>query len=75
VAYIEAIYAGSYGGQESIVWKDSEVVLGPLTVQDSINRALRFLGVSKGEAEDEFNAIGLNLNRWTKDWLKHDEGA
>ena len=75
VAYIEATYTGGYGGQESIVWKDSEVVLGPLTVQDSINRALRFLGVSKGEAADEFEAIGLHLHRWTKDWLKHDEGA
>ena len=75
VAYIEATYTGGYGGQESIVWKDSEVVLGPLTVQDSINRALRFLGVSKGEAADEFEAIGLHLHRWTRDWLKHDEGA
>jgi len=75
VAYIEATYTGGYGGQESIVWKDSEVVLGPLTEQDSINRALRFLGVSKGEAADEFEAMGLHLNRWTKDWLKRDEGV
>ena len=75
VAYIEATYTGGYGGQESIVWKDSEVVLGPLTVQDSINRALRFLGVSKGEAADEFDAIGLHLHRWTREWLHRNEGV
>jgi hypothetical protein len=64
----------------AIVWKDGAVVLDPLVskknqVPGPINGALRFLGVSKGEAADEFEAIGLHLHRWIKDWLKHDEGV
>ncbi len=80
VAYIEAIYTGSYGGQSSIIWKDGKVVLGPLVSEKNpepgpINEALRFLGVSTGESGDEFATIGLHLHRWTKDWLKHDENT
>lgn len=71
VAYIEAIYSGGYGGQNSIVWKDGKVELGPLTGSTPegwpVNRALQFLGVSKGEAADEFEAIGLHLHRWMRD--------
>ena len=79
VAYIEATYTGGYGGQSSIVWKDGEVVLGPLVSEKNpepgpINEALRFLGVSTGKSGDEFATIGLHLHSWTKDWLKHDEG-
>jgi hypothetical protein len=78
VAYIEAIYTGGYGGQSSMVWKDGEVVLGPLIDEKNpmpgpINRALQFLGVSKGEAGDEFETIGLHLHRWTKEWLRQKE--
>jgi hypothetical protein len=78
VAYIEAIYTGGYGGPSSMVWKGGEAVLGPLIdeknpIPGPINRALQFLGVSIGEGGDEFEAIGLHLHRWTKEWLRDKE--
>ena len=36
--------------------------------EGAVNRALRFLGVDRGNSLDEFAAVGLGRNRWTWDW-------
>jgi hypothetical protein len=58
-------------------WKSLRaVVLGAQEpsnrVQWPLNRALRELGVARGEAFDEFDAVGLGKHRHTEDWLKAD---
>ncbi len=35
-----------------------------------VNQVLRRLGVLRGEAIDEFDAVGLNRHRSTEDWVK-----
>ena len=77
VAYVEADYFGGVGGQLSIVWQDSKVVLKPveernidrvLISQGAINAALRILGVEHGSYHDEFDALRLGRHRDTDDW-------
>jgi hypothetical protein len=83
VAYLEAEIFGGAGDQAAVAWRDGEVCLGPFTtqgwaqepsnrVQWPLNRALRELGVARGEAFDEFDAVGLGKHRHTEDWLKAD---
>ncbi|WP_433268823.1 hypothetical protein ACQPZF_05225 [Actinosynnema sp. CS-041913] len=78
VAYVEAEYFGGVGQQAAQVWDGGAVVLGPLwlgmgsplpAAGGPISRALRRLGVVKGEHFDEFDAVGLGRRRRTGDWL------
>ncbi|MFF1615049.1 hypothetical protein ACFVYA_45435 [Amycolatopsis sp. NPDC058278] len=78
VAYVEADYFGGSGTQSAQVWAGGQVVLGPLRLAvgepipaegSPISRALRRLGVVKGEHFDEFDAVGLGRHRETDDWL------
>jgi hypothetical protein len=69
VAYVEAEYFGGVGEQSSVVWAHSEQVLTPTHEAKAINIALRLLGVSRGTAHDEFEAVGLPRHRRTNDWL------
>ncbi len=68
VAYIEAEFFGGVGGQSAILWKTESCVLGPIHEQHAINRVLKLLGVERGNAYDEFDAIGLGKHRDTDDW-------
>jgi hypothetical protein len=71
VAYVEALFFGDSGGQEASVWRDGEVVLGPLTSSAAgpINEALRYLGVPLDPTRnDEFDALGLGQHRRTDQW-------
>ena len=34
-----------------------------------VNVALRFIGVSRGDAYDEFAAVDLDRYRWTDEWV------
>lgn len=43
--------------------------------QDSINRALVALGQRRGDALDEFEAVGLGRHRFTEEWLDLDRDA
>ena len=83
VAYLEAEIFGGAGDQAAVAWRDGEVCLGPVTTQGWVqepsnsaqwpfNRALRELGVARGDAFDEFDAVGLGKHRHTEDWLKAD---
>ncbi|EOD66602.1 hypothetical protein [Amycolatopsis vancoresmycina] len=79
VAYVEADYFGGSGTQAAQLWDGGQVVLGPLHLAEGkpipaegspISRALRWLGVVKGEHFDEFDAAGLGRHRETAGWLR-----
>ncbi|VWD34749.1 hypothetical protein BLA18109_06930 [Burkholderia lata] len=68
LAYIEAEFFGGSGSQAHALFADGRAT-GSLVVSDhAINEALRYLGVAKGEARDEFEAIGLDQHRDTDRW-------
>ncbi|MFJ9787501.1 hypothetical protein ACIRSS_48550 [Amycolatopsis sp. NPDC101161] len=78
ISYVEADYFGGIGAQSAQVWKNGQVVLGPLHLPEGkpmpaegspISRALRRLGAVKGKHLDEFDAVGLGRHRETDDWL------
>jgi hypothetical protein len=80
VAYIQTDYHGGTGSQCAIVWRDGAVSSGPLETVDkqgsitplrerAINRAVMELGVERGDARDEFEALGLNRHRDNDDWV------
>jgi hypothetical protein len=63
-AYVETDYFGGMGSQAAAVWEAGRVVLGPHQGQvGPINDALRFLGVARTQALDEFAAAGLDRYR------------
>ncbi|MBU2581212.1 MAG: hypothetical protein KJ622_05810 [Alphaproteobacteria bacterium] len=81
VAYLETEYFGGIGEQSSALWKDGQLVLGPLHMDGSasrrprslwpINAALRGLGVriEGSQYVDEFEIFGL------LDYRSHDDIA
>jgi hypothetical protein len=76
IAYVETEYFGGTGGQSAIVWHLGTVLFGPVRTGDSdslqygaINAAVRRLGVQRGEAVDEFAALGLGDYRDNDAWL------
>jgi hypothetical protein len=78
VAYVEAEYFGGAGEQSAMVWDGGQVVLRHLHLAEKapipavgtpISQALRRLGVTKGDHQDEFDAVGLGRHRDTTDWL------
>jgi hypothetical protein len=81
VAYIQTDYFGGTGSQCAIVWRDGAVGFGPLATGDeygsvsqlldgAINRAFRELGVERGDALDEFEALGLHWHRHNDGWAE-----
>lgn len=81
IAYLEADMFGGAGTQAMVAWRDGEVWAGPATTefrwpppdpasspQWAINQALRNLGVDRGEAFDEFDALNLGKSRHTENW-------
>lgn len=81
VGYLEAEFFGGIGTQAAVAWWDDKVLVDPASIElggpDSVelakspfNQVLRRLGVLRGEAIDEFDAVGLNRYRSTEDWVK-----
>lgn len=85
VAYIETDYFGGTGSQSAVAWSKVKVICGPYESetrwlngqlvrkpleQNAINKALICLGVERGEALDEFEAIGLGDYRDNEDWIE-----
>lgn len=68
LAYVEAEYFGGDGVQAYALFTKGKVVSQPVVSSSAINDALRYLGVSKGEFRDEFEAVGLDRYRNTDDW-------
>jgi hypothetical protein len=69
VAYVEAEIFGGVGTQSVVLAEHGAVIRGPEVGESRINFALRFLGVSRGAAHDEFDAVGLGRHRDTEEWL------
>jgi hypothetical protein len=85
VAYIETDYFGGTGSQSAVAWLKGKVICGPSESeakwlngqlvdepleQTAINKALKCLGVERGEALDEFDAIGLGNYRDNEKWIE-----
>lgn len=83
IAYFETDYSGT-GGQSAIVWENGRVRFGPEKSNhqdwtdwvperdlpnEPINRALRLFGVHKSHQIDEFDAVGLGMQRSDDDWV------
>jgi hypothetical protein len=81
IAYLEAEMFGGTGTQAMVVWRHGELSLGPVITQFrwpppdpaanqqwALNHALRELGVDRGSAFDEFDALNLGMHRRTQDW-------
>jgi hypothetical protein len=69
VAYVETEYYGGEGFERSAVFRDSEVILGPLDGAGAVNQALRAIGVQPKPGEEEFVAAGLGRHRSVEEWL------
>lgn len=65
-AVIITAYVGGMGDQFANVYNDDRNV--DLTI-NKISDALRYLGVQKGEHDDEFDAVGLGRFRSNPDYL------
>jgi hypothetical protein len=73
VAYLEAEFFGGTGMQAALVANRGD--LGKLEVSShAINMALSVIGVEKGNALDEFDALLLGRARDTNDWLDPKDG-
>jgi hypothetical protein len=76
IAYIETEYFGGVGSQSSVIWTAGEISFGPIRSGEgpaddgAINRAVRQLGVMRGNAIDEFAALGLGRYRSNEDWVE-----
>ena len=85
LAYVETNYQGGPGEQSAIVWAGGRIVFGPATtdtgeprtplLEGAINRALRHLGVERGDVIDEFDALGLGRHRLNEDWCSSERGG
>ncbi|MDV0438655.1 hypothetical protein [Xanthomonas sacchari] len=69
VAYIEAEIFGGAGMQAHAIFAHGKAIGSPVVAQSAINTALVRLGAERGEATDEFESIGLGLNRDTDQWV------
>lgn len=67
-AYVEAEIFGGAGLQACVLAADG-VAQEPEVGGAAINVALRFLGVQKRRAMDEFEAIGLGRHAHTEEWI------
>ena len=86
LAYIQTEYWAGRGGHGAVVWEGGAVVFGPVVTSNegpdpppapserAINRAARALGVERGEAFDEFDALGLGRHRSNYHWLTEVSG-
>ena len=70
LAYVETDYFGGTGGQAAIAFVEAHEVVAPQTAKGSgpINQALRRIGVTRAEADDEFDTIGLGERRTMTDY-------
>lgn len=89
VAYVETDYFGGDGWQTAMAWARGRVVFGPIRTSDlyeggkyvptplldgAINQAVRLIGVDRGSARDEFEALGLGRHRSNESWLSEAVG-
>ena len=71
VAYVEAEFFGGRGMQASVIFENEKIVSEPKLSINAINLALQYLGVSKLNFFDEFDALGLGKYRDTEKWTNN----
>jgi hypothetical protein len=69
IVYLETEYFGGEGYERSAVFRDGNLVLGPLDGAGAINQALRALGVVSRPGQEPFDALGLGRHRSLEEWL------
>ncbi len=70
IVYAESEFFGGDGGHIGIIWKNNKrVYLGEFG-KDTMNVILRKIGVEKEFSKDEFDTVGLGMNRSTESWLQ-----
>lgn len=70
VAYVSTAYHGGIGDQAAIAWERGKVLLPYATAGiGPVSAALRAIGVVRGDAFDEFAAVGLGECRSHEDWI------
>lgn len=69
LAYVEAEFFGGTGAQAHALFSEGKAIGQAVVSENAINDALRYLGVAKGEARDEFEAVGLGQHRDTDEWV------
>lgn len=70
LAYVETEYFGGTGGQSATAFIDGREVVSPQSAKAAgpINQALRRIGVTRTDAKDEFDTIGLGERRTMTDY-------
>jgi len=70
LAYVETEYFGGTGAQASTAFIDGREVVAPQSARAAgpINQALRRIGVTRTDADDEFDTIGLGERRSMMDY-------
>lgn len=70
LAYVETEYFGGTGGQAATTFVDGHEVVAPQSAKGAgpINQALRRIGVTRSESNDEFDTIGLGERRTMTDY-------
>lgn len=68
-AIIETDYFGGAGDQAAVVYAGESLLMSPaVAAKRPINQALRLLGVSASQGQDEFDTIGLGEFRTFEDF-------
>ncbi len=69
LAYIEAEFFSGAGAQAHALFSEGKAIGRPVVSDSAINHALRYLGVAKEDAHDEFESAGLGKHRDTNEWV------
>jgi hypothetical protein len=71
LGYFEIDMFGSIGSRSAILWHNQEVILGPLTSENTVatERLFELLGVPTTQLHDRFTTLGLGRHRHLNDWL------
>jgi hypothetical protein len=68
IAYVEAEYFGGEGGQSAICWENKKRQYILPYGHEKINQVLKDFGVKIKLGKDEFETLGLNRHRHTREW-------
>jgi hypothetical protein len=70
LAYLETEYFGGQGGQGAVVFENGVEIMPPEWAEsNTINRALRLIGVRASSSKDEFLSVGLGMARNNDDFI------
>ena len=70
LAYVESEFFGGQGGHIGVIWKNGKRDFLSEFGKKTINEILIRLGVERTLFKDEFETVGLEKYRHTKDWIE-----